>query len=382
MRFPTCALFVILFFAASATAQRTSALINEALDKQVKLDLKTTLPQALEIIESETGVRIVVAPAVWELLPWGEETSFTAKIENQTLRQALQAITRKLGLDFALKDEYIELQPLPALRRLGRRSTVQEIQALDMLASTPIQLQSNVGTVKALLSAIDQQLVEMKSTHVVENRAGDAISDATVRVPRNATLLQGLESIVNQSAGTWYPWGESLVIVSRTDQIRNQLNKALTARFEGVDISQVLLELSQQAGVEFSIEPGALQRIAPEARNVRLLLDNASIRQALENIAGFTGLGYVINDRGVYLWNQSSTPGTGNAGSPAATGTRDPVIGTIEMGDGLEIFLPSSQVPPDVRDYFDHVRRQHIEAIRERMKAENFTAAATQPAGD
>src|SRR6184192_3740438 len=122
---------LIICLIVPALAQNTSALINEELDKIVKLDIqKQTIPQAIQTIGNATGVRIDVGPGVYDLLPWGEQTTINAKIENQTLRGALQAITRKLGLTFELGDEAVEIKPLPALKRLGRRATVQELEVL------------------------------------------------------------------------------------------------------------------------------------------------------------------------------------------------------------------------------------------------------------
>ena len=114
-------------------------------------------------------------------------------------------------------------------------------------------------------------------------------------------------------------------------EIRNQLAKTITVRFAGVDIAQVLSELSERSGVRFEIEPGALQRVPADVRNVQLILDNSSITQALETIAGFTGLGYVVTPRGVYIWNQSyATPG----------GVRDRVVGTMTLPDsGMQVFI-------------------------------------------
>src|SRR5438045_367845 len=113
MRFPHKFLASLLLLtaatAATTWAQTSSALINEALDKQVKLELNTVLPQAMQTIATQTGVRVEADRAVWDLLPWGEQTNISAKIENQTLREALEAITRKLGLTFVLKDEAVEL---------------------------------------------------------------------------------------------------------------------------------------------------------------------------------------------------------------------------------------------------------------------------------
>jgi hypothetical protein len=145
-------------------------------------------------------VRIEATPAVWALLPWGDQTNITAKIENATLRDALEAITRKLGLIYVLKDQNIELQPMPALQRLGRRATQQELKALDQLASTPANLTTDRPTVRQLIEAVDARLMEMKSPFAIESRPGDNVmQDQVVFVARNATLLDALETLANGS---------------------------------------------------------------------------------------------------------------------------------------------------------------------------------------
>lgn len=152
-------------------------------------------------------------------------------------------------------------------------------------------------------------------------------------------------------------------MVPKEDQIRNQLTKTVTIRYNGVDVSQVLAELSQTSGVEFTIEPGAIQRIPPEFRTIRLILDNATIKQALENLAGFTGLGYVVNESGVYIWNQASTPG----------GTqRDPILGMIPLDNGMTLLIPQSQVPPDMQEYFRARMQKELAKIRQMMVEEGF----------
>src|SRR6185436_2017784 len=164
-------------------------------------------------------------------------TNITAKIDNTTLRDALDAITRKLGLTFVLKDQAIELQPMPALARLGRRSTQQELQALDELASTPANLGTERPSVKQLIEAVDQKLLDKKSPFAIESRPGDnVVQDQVVFVARNASLLDALEVLAKDTRATWYPWGKSIVIVPKEDQIRNQLSKALNVRYPGTDV--------------------------------------------------------------------------------------------------------------------------------------------------
>ncbi len=361
-----------IMFTVTAFAQRTSALINEALDQPVKLDLNGTLPQAIDAIANQTGVRIRATPSVWELLPWGEQTNLSAKIENQTLREALDAITRKLGLRLELKDEYVELSPMGALARLGRRANPAELSALDLLCSTPLGLNQDRPTVKALLAAVDQKLADAKSPFAVENRAFDgANQDQTIPLARNATLADALDAIDATTSATWYPWGKSVVILGKADQIRGQLAKTISAHYDGVEVAQVLTELSQRAGVPISIEPGALQRIAPEFRNIRLLLDNASIRQTLDTVSGFTGLTYTVTDAGIHISNKSG------AGAPA----REPLAGLLTLPDlGIAVPIPQSQMPDDLKAYLKFKARREMQKMRKMMAEEGFIPPATQPA--
>src|SRR4030095_737 len=111
-----------------------------------------------------------------------------------------------------------------------------------------------------------------------ESRPGDnVVQEQVVFVARNATLMDALEALAKETRATWYPWGKSIVIVPKEDQSRNQLSRPITVRYPGTDVAQVLTELSQKAGVTFEIEPGAIQRIIPESRRIKLDLYDAPI---------------------------------------------------------------------------------------------------------
>jgi hypothetical protein len=243
----------LLFCTLTFAQDTTSALMNEAMDKPVKLELNGTLPQVMQTIAEQTGVRLQATQGVWDLLPWGQQTNINAKIENQTLRQALEAITRKLGLTFTLRDEAVELEPMPALRRLGRRATPQELAVLDLLSSTSMGLNNEHPTLRQLMLAVDAKLESAKSPFAIEDRVFEGQSrDNTVFVPRNATMMDALEAIDHSTAATWYPWGKSIVIVTKQDQVRNQLAKTVSVRYTGVNISQVLLSRLTSNRVRFS----------------------------------------------------------------------------------------------------------------------------------
>jgi hypothetical protein len=365
---------------ARAQSSDSSALINEALDKQYKLQLdqKTELGPVMARITAETGVPIRIDPAAFELLPWGTSTSLKVTITGKTLREALTAMVRPLGLTWRLRDQDIEVVPLPALRRLGRRSTLDELAALDLLSGTPAAPSSDRPTVAELLAAVDQKLEAAKSPYAVENRAADATNASQVPVPRNATLMEALESVHESTGATWYPWGRTILVEPKENQIRKQLQKRISVRYNGEELSQVLLELSERAGVPFQIEPGAVQRVHPDFRRPRgLILEDVPVQQALETIGGATGLGYVVNDKGVYLWNQNPNPPAG--GGAAAAAPREPAAGLLTLDNGMQVIVPQSQVPEDLREYLKAKTAKKFEEMRQQMKEEGFKPPAPAP---
>lgn len=370
--------------AAQNRPNATSALINEALDKNVSLNVNGVLPAVLKGIEEKTGVRITATDQVYELLPWGEQTNLMAKIENQTLRAALTAIAQKLGLVWELGQFDVSLKPMPALARLGRRATINEIQSLQLLRTTKFAGSQPQMSVQDLLRAVDQQLAAVKDPSVaLDIRSGDPADpqgasfqlDKPVNVPRDSHLSTVLEDLTRQSNATWYPWGTKIVVVPKQQQVRMLLDKSITAHFNGTDIGRVLDQLSQASGVPFQIEPGAFQRVPTQYRSIRLDLENATVRQVLEDIRGVTGLDYVVKPEGLYVWNQNP-----NSGPPAAAGgAADPVVAMIPTEGGMQVMLRDSELPPDVRAFLAHKKAEQVRKLRQQMKDEHFVPA-TQPA--
>lgn len=371
------ALVAPLDASAQESPAGASALISEALSQPVQMELNTTLPQAMKTIAEKTGVRLEADRAVWEALPWGDQTRISVKAQNQTLGAALGAMTRKLGLEYAIAPNAVTLRPAAALRRLGRRATADELGALDLLTSTPFKAAKPRQSLLELVDAVDQQLLQAKSAYAVEFRAGAANSqDQPLAVPRNATLADALDTLARETPLTWYPWGQNIVIVPKQDQIRNQLQKTITVRYNNADVGQVLSELSQYSGVDFDVEPGAVQRIPAAARVLQLTLENRSVRQALEDISGFTGLNYDVTESGVVISNPRPTFAAAAPASPA-----DPVVAMVQAGPGMQLMLRESQLPADVRQYVRARTQAYVEQLRDEMRRRNFQPEpATQPA--
>jgi hypothetical protein len=386
-------LVALMLVSALRGAEDIAALINQELDKQVILDLDATFPQAMDAIEQKTHVRIEEDPVIYDLLPWGRDTAVKAKVKDKTLRDALDAITRKVGLRFALRDQGIEISPSPALRRLGQRANWDELQMLDLLSSTPIGLETDRPTVKRLIEAVDTKLVEIdkargpekKTGFAVENRISDAVpQDKTVYVPRNASVADALESLHKETKGTWHPWDKNVMIVTKEEVTRRMLDKPLSIipGDRGMDVQQVLADVSNRTGVPFEYQPGVIAQLPPEARAIRGVLENAKGIQILGAISAATGLGYTIVDDHVVI----AQPGAGGAAGAAAQ-PRDPAMIFIPMDNGMQILVPSSQVPDDVKQYLRFKTQRRIAELREAMKLEGFKPTpapppATRPIGD
>ena len=356
-----------------ALAQDSSALINQALDQQVprQFKLDTTLPEAMKKISRDTGVKIVEDPVIWDLLPWGRDTAVKATFDNVTLREAMEAITRKLGLMMTLREQAVEIGPMPALKRLGQRSGRDELLALDLLASRPMSLDTDHPTIKRLLEAIDLKLAAEKNVQIaIENRIGDAVSqERTVFVPRNASLMDALESLPKETRATWYPWGKTIVVTSKDEPTRRMLAKPLTIRpgERGMDITTVLTELATRTGVPFEIQPGALAAIPVDARTVRGTMENASAQQILEAIAGATGLQYTIADDKVIIATTATDPNR-----------REPNIGFVQLDIGMQVLVPVSQVPADLKEFIRYKTQKELQRMRKMMEEEGFKPS-TQP---
>ena len=331
-------LFLVLVSAVAtlhAQSGDTSALINQALDKNVSLNEDAVLPVVLKHIEDKTGVRITPSDDLYDLLPWGEQTNLHISFEQKTLRVALTAIARKLGLVWDLGKFDISLKPMPALQRLGRRATIAELNGLELLRSTNLTGWKESMTTRELLMQIDRQLAHIKDPAIaLDIRAGDPADaqaglinmDKPVAIPRDTPLAIVLEDLTRQSDATWYPWGARIVVVPKEQHVRMLLDKSVTAHFNGADIGKVLEELANASGTSFKIEAGAFQRVPPEYRNIKLDLENATVRQALENIRGVTGLDYIVNADGVYVRNQ-------NPARPAAAAMAQQPVGPGDRDD-------------------------------------------------
>lgn len=377
---------------APATDLETSALINQQLDAPIESlsVVNRPLPEVLRAIEERSGVPIYVTDETFGLLPYGRETPINVNVRNAPLRKTLTEIASRLGLEHVLRKENVELRPLPALERMGRRASVQELAGLDLLRQVPLGLEEDRPTAARLLEAIDLKLQEQDERAAqknepppgfqVENRLDELLREHPVFVPRHATLLSALEALEEQTSATWFPWGDSFIVMSKADWVRRRLEAPVSLSYNQVEISEALLELQEASRVPFTIEPGALSRVPRDAQRVRLYLSNRSVRDALESLGGVTGLGYSLSDRGVYIYyagDGQRPPANPHPGG--APGGEQPVV-LVDLGEGMSLLLYPSDLPPELRTRLEARRQEAIEQLRRAAQSPPATQPSDEPA--
>jgi hypothetical protein len=364
-----------------AIGDQTSALINQQLDAQVSLSVANLpLPDVLRDLEQKTSVPFFVSEETYSLLPYGRETPINVNGKG-SLRQTLDRIGSALGLEYVLRDQNVELRPLAALQRTGRRASVQDLAGLDLLQRTRLSLTEDRPTIAAVLEAIDLKLAEEDRAAMqrdapppgfqIENRLDETLRQRPVFIPRNATMLDALEAITDQTNATWIPWGDSFIVLPKEQWVRRRLDAPITLSMPQVDVQDALYELQRASGVPFTIEPGAVQRVPEKERRIRLYVPDKSVRDALESLSAVTGLGYTVTDTGVYIYYGAD--GSARAMPPSGALERPAVL--VPLGDGMSLLLYPDELPPELREHLEGRRREAVEAL---LRA--LGSPATEPA--
>ena len=333
------------------------SLIEQAMDEIVDFEITDQpLLEAFAVVADESGVRLTIRPATMRLLPHGGDTRLTARMQNVPLREGIDMLVRPLGLHCKVLGDHAEATPTEGLLRIGRRATWNELATLDWLSK--IQWSQQPDEVNQLRAKV-QFRVEVKD-------AADRLMAAIARV--GAGRGDEVLTLACQSLGwTWYPWGKHIAVTTRVEQTYRELQRPITLRVERRRLADVFVMLARLSGIKIAIDPGALAGLPRDAReDFSLLIDGVSFEQALEVIAGATGLAFEVEGDGVAVYLPQ--PVGASPGSPKAAAD-DAIIGRVTMPgqDGkfqYEFFIRRSDLPRDI----DRRRIEQIDRVIERLR--------------
>ncbi len=325
-----------------ATPEQTQ-LIEQALDQSTQFAIQDTpVVEAFEALTAETGVTAFIAPEVIDLLPYGRDTRISATFENISLREGMTRFLLPLGLTFEVTGDGARVLPKPELVRIGHRASWAE---LDQIAFAREADWSALARKPEALRTRIQFRVDVEDPWT-------PLGSAAARVgagPGDQVLTLACQSL----GWTWFPEGETIVILSAADQIRRQLECPVSMRCTHRPLVEVLQRLARKTHVPIGHEPGVLASLPIATRqNFSLLAEGVTAAEALEQIAAATGLGYRIDSDAVVFYHPGAVAvQREETGRPKTVG-RDPYVAKLalpaEPGEvQVEILIRQSELSPE-----------------------------------
>ncbi|MCO6438265.1 MAG: hypothetical protein J5J06_14315 [Phycisphaerae bacterium] len=345
----------------------TRDLIEQALDEPTSIQLENVrLDEAIGIVSAQTGVRLVMPQDVMNLAPHGGETVLQrVDISGMPLRAGLAKLLSPLAMDFVVQDDHVEIVATPALRCLGRSPTWSELELINKLATQ--SLDGDESTLDRLRERVQFRV------------------PAPDPWPLLASALKGVgsgsvsEALTIASGNLGWAWcvdGDRVVIETVSEQYRRYLERPISLRLNNRPLVEVLSAVGRASGVDVRSEPGTLASLPDSVqRNFSLNVTRQSAEDALEQIAAFTGLGYLIDADGVLFYRAdralegptSTERGGGEDVRPAPT-AGDPYVGkvviTLDSGTTMEWLVRRSELPPDLRQRREDDLRRAFERLR------------------
>lgn len=356
----TCLLLFVLSGQTPPPAPPPAAAVDAGalLDKKVEsLAIRgAEIGDALADLGKQVGVTITLDDQPAELLPWGRQTKLAdLTIANASLREALPQILDALGMSYELRGPEIVVVATPALQRLDRRATWDELKLLRRARETQCTPE-NLAQFRLQYRITTKVDAPKMLSHQVEKAGSGSVADM-------------LETATSALGWVWLPEGDHLVVRTGQAQVASRLARRVSARYANLPLAQILTDLGDKAGISVSFEPGMMNKLPPSvAQSYTLLVQSPTIRQALELIAADTGVRYEITPEGVAF---SLAEGAAEGGKPGAARTSAFVakisVPLSNNNVSLEWLVRADELPGDILEARSQMISEYIQKIRAEM---------------
>ncbi len=337
----------IVVLAASGQVDGRHSLMLAALDQTTQLLIeKQALAEALATVLRETGVDVRMDAECFAMLPSGDATVVSAELRNIPLRQGLVELLTPLGMTFEphASAPYVDVQPMDALVRLGRRATWNELDTLARLARTRWTPGSpELAELRGKLQFAD----------VPEKDPWPALAERIERI--GAGKAAEVLTLATEALGwTWYPSDDLIVILPHAKQVERQLDRQIHIQQAHRPLMEVLADLGRIATLDIRVDADAVSALPLETRqNFTLMMSGYPVREALDRVAGTTGLSWRVDGDHV-TYSRGANAGHTIPARPADA--PDPIVGSIVVpnpnGEGtIQLFIRESDLSPEMRRY-------------------------------
>jgi hypothetical protein len=367
---------ILSWLAPPAAAQRGGVSIQQALDRPITLNISSAvIGDVFKKLTEASGVKFAVPDEALDALPYGDQTRMRVNLDNITLRKALTPMLAPQALQWTIEEDSVRILPSEALYRMCRRPSYEELQVLGALHAVTLQPPDKGGDVLVQL----RKLTEDKELKIAFHPTGDreaALKRAERALP--ATPAQYLDMLCHGQGWTWYLSGDEIVIVDRTRQIERQLQRRVSLQYQGAKIVNVLDDMCRKGRLQLEMDPGVLSLLPADMQsNFNLLMTDATIAQALQVIAGVTGLKFTRTSEGIRV--EASEALTKRAESQPAR-KRPPFFVKMTLpsagGVGMEVYWTPDELPDDLIDAIQDQKGEFMKQLRESL---NKAKAATRP---
>ena len=352
--------------ALSCWSQAAAASLQEALDRPVELSIPdATIAEVFSRLSEKTGIRFLLTEETLAWLPYGAQTRLRVELKNVTVRDGLSRMLTQQALRWEVADEAVRIVPSEALYRMCRRASYEELQLLGGIHSA--RLTTTGKGAKEVLEHLRAATGSKKLKflfHVPADRLA-AFQRANRVLP--GTVAAWLDTLCHGTGWTWYVWGDDIVILDRKDQVRRQLKRQVSLRYQHAKLLDVLRDLAGKGHVQMTLEPGVMNYLPPDVRTNFELMADATIAQALEFISGGTGLKFTPTAEGVHV---SASEALKQGTVPAAARKRSPFFVRVSLpgppGANIEVFFRADDLPEEVIRAIEAQKEQFVKDLIER----------------
>lgn len=356
---------LLAVMARAAPGQGDSIQLQRALDVPVELELADArIGEVFDKLHQVTGVKFVIDADAMDFLPYGDQTRLAVTLKNITLRKALWPMLARQGLTWEIDGQEIRIRPAEALERMCRRATFEELNVLGSLYVVRLAPTAEAG-------AVIEQLRKIEGLKKIKLRAQVDI-DRDVDFKRAERALPGtaavwLDMLCSGKDWTWYLWGDDIVIIDKPAQVRRQLERLVTLRYQNSSLVTVLLDLASKGRVRLTLAPGVMGYLpAATLRNFNLTMGKASIAQALEVISGATGLQFVRTAEGIRVEASDALKAEADPARRRAGRSRFFVKLSLPgpRNTHIEVFMRPEELPPDIIKMIEKAKEKFISRLR------------------
>jgi hypothetical protein len=284
--------------------------VQQKLKPEVSIKLENvTIAEALDRISRQTGIQIKLSDdAVWKL-PEGRDTRLSVTLEGP-LAGSLEQMLNNFFLRYAVGSESLTVYPRPELRHILGRPTVRSLKLLKNVYASRVTITARMvdaAMAQRLLNSCAGEPITVTPTNQFENvtrildktaRRADRSDVISSNAPPTPVMLASVLDDTVASLDGFHDWCISLseipdqvpqIMIARADEFsKMRLRQVVDVSFMHEEGEKVIRALAARADMDVKIANSAAVRHL--ANTISLEVQNVALETALEKASAALGV--------------------------------------------------------------------------------------------